>query len=242
VNLSIRAITLDLDDTLWPFAPVGARVEHVLHDWLVAHVPRTAEQFPVHEMRRLREVINAEHPHLAHDFSTLRKLTLARAMELAGDDVAHVEPAFEAFFAERNRVECYPDAIPALERIAARLPIAALTNGNADLRRIGLHHHFAFQLGASEHGASKPDPSIFLAACARLGEDPRHVLHVGDDIALDVLGAQRAGLRTCWIHRDDLHPQPSWPQAHPKPDLAFPTLTALADWLDAHLQDEAACG
>jgi phosphoglycolate phosphatase-like HAD superfamily hydrolase len=150
VNFQVRAITLDLDDTLWPFAPVGARVEHVLHDWLVAHVPRTAEQFPVHEMRRLREVINAEHPHLAHDFSTLRKLTLARAMELAGDDVAHVEPAFEAFFAERNRVECYPDAIPALERIAARLPIAALTNGNADLQRIGLRDHFSFQLGASE--------------------------------------------------------------------------------------------
>ena len=108
-------------------------------------------------MRRLRESINAEHPHLAHDFSTLRKLTLARAMELAGDDVAHVDPAFEAFFAERNRVECYPDAIAALERIAARVPVAAITNGNADLRRIGLHEHFAFQLGASEHGAPKPD-------------------------------------------------------------------------------------
>ena len=70
MNFQVRAITLDLDDTLWPFAPVGARVEHVLHDWLVAHVPRTAEQFPVHEMRRLREVINAEHPHLAHEFLT----------------------------------------------------------------------------------------------------------------------------------------------------------------------------
>ncbi|UHQ20226.1 HAD-IA family hydrolase [Lysobacter sp. KIS68-7] len=243
MNFQVRAITLDLDDTLWPFAPVGARVEHVLHDWLVAHCPRTAERFPVPEMRRLRETINVEHPHLAHDFSTLRKLTLARAMELAGDDVAQVEPAFEAFFAERNRVQCYPDAIPALERIAARVPVAAVTNGNADLRRIGLNQHFAFQLGAAQHGASKPDPGIYRAACARLGFDPRNVLHVGDDIELDVLGAQRAGLRTCWIHRDDLHgPTPAWPHVHVKPDLAFPTLDALADWLDAHLQDEAACG
>ena len=241
MSFRIRAITLDLDDTLWPFAPIGARVEHVLHDWLVAHCPRTAERFPVEGMRRLRETINAEHPHLAHDFSTLRKLTLARAMELAGDDVAHVDPAFEAFFAERNRVECYPDAIAALERIAARVPVAALTNGNADLRRIGLHGHFAFQLGASEHGAPKPEASIYLAACERLGFEPQQVLHVGDDIELDVVGAHRAGLRTCWIHRDDLHgPAPAWPYAHMRPDLAFPTLDALADWLDAHCQDSVA--
>ena len=241
MTFRIRAITLDLDDTLWPFAPIGARVEHVLHDWLLAHCPRTAERYPVTEMRKLREVINAEHPELAHDFSRLRKLTLARAMELAGDDVTHVDPAFEAFFAARNNVECYPDAIGALERIAAQLPVAAITNGNADLARIGLHHHFAFQLGAAQHGAPKPEPGIFLAACERLGEAPGDVLHVGDDIELDVLGAHRAGLRTCWIHRDDLHgPQPLWPHVHARPDLAFPTLDALADWLDAHLQQDDA--
>jgi putative hydrolase of the HAD superfamily len=240
VSFRIRAITLDLDDTLWPFAPIGARVEQVMHDWLAANVPRTAERFPLVEMRKLREAINAEHPHLAHDFSRLRKLTLARAMELAGDDLAHVDPAFEAFFAERNRVECYPDAIAALARIAAHLPIAAVTNGNADLERIGLRSHFAFQLGASQHGTAKPDPGIFLAACERLGFEPQHVLHVGDDIDLDVVGAARAGLRTCWIHREDLHPEPAWPYAHVRPDLSFHTLDALADWLDAHCQDDVA--
>ena len=91
MSFRIRAITLDLDDTLWPFAPIGARVEQVMHAWLADHCPRTAEQFPLAEMRRLREAINAEHPHLAHDFSRLRKLTLARAMELAGDDLVHVD-------------------------------------------------------------------------------------------------------------------------------------------------------
>jgi putative hydrolase of the HAD superfamily len=241
MGFTIRAITLDLDDTLWPFAPIGERVERVLHEWLLAHCPRTAERYPITGMRVLREEINAAHPHLAHDFSALRKLTLARAMELSGDDPAHAEPAFEAFFAERNRVECYPDAIAALERIAARVPVAAVTNGNADLTRIGLHVHFAFQLAASEHGAGKPDPGIFRAACARLGIEPGSVLHVGDDIDLDIVGAAQAGLRTCWIHRDDLHgPTPTWPHAHVQPDLAFPTLAALADWLDAHRDSIAA--
>lgn len=225
----VRAITLDLDDTLWPFAPIGARVEQVLHTWLEANCPRTAAQFPIERMRELRDELNAAHPHLVHDFSAMRRMTLERAMCLAGDDPAQVEAAFEAFFAERNRVEFYPDAMEALQRLAARVPLAALSNGNADLERIGVHGHFAFQLGAREHGVPKPDPSIFLAACERLGASPEQVLHVGDDIEMDVVGAARAGLRTCWLNRANLE----WPHADVQPDLHFASLTALADWLDA---------
>ena len=177
----------------------------------------------------VRDELNLAHPHLVHDFSAMRKMTLERAMRVAGDDPAHVEAAFEAFFAERNRVEFYPDAIDALQRLAARVPLAALSNGNADLSRIGVHGHFAFQLGAREHGAPKPDPSIFLTACERLGAEPAQVLHVGDDIEMDVVGAARAGLRTCWLNRAHLE----WPHADVQPDLHFTSLTALADWLDA---------
>ncbi|GAB3381103.1 HAD family hydrolase [Lysobacter fragariae] len=238
---AVRAITLDLDDTLWPFAPIGARVENVLHDWLLSNCPRTARQFPIPAMRELRDQLNARHPHLVHDFSTMRRMTLEQAMRLAGDDpAAHVDAAFEAFFAERNRVEFYPDALPALARLSARVPLAALSNGNADLARIGVDMHFAFQLGAREHGAPKPEASIFHAACSRLGAVPAQVLHVGDDIEMDVLGAARAGLRTCWLNRDSQR----WPHDDVRPDLQFESLTALADWLDAHLastsQKEAA--
>lgn len=225
-----RAITLDLDDTLWPFAPIGARVEQVLHDWLASHCPRTAECFPLARMRELRDQVNVEHPHLVHDFSAMRLLTLRRAMQLAGDDPTLAELAFEVFFAERNRVEFYPDTLPALQRMAARVPLAALSNGNADLTRVGIAAHFSFQLGAREHGKAKPDASIFHAACTRLEAAATQVLHVGDDVEMDIVGAARAGLRTCWINRDR---QP-WPRDDVRPDLEFATLTALADWLDAH--------
>lgn len=229
MRFPVRAITLDLDDTLWPFAPIGERVERVMHDWLAIHCPRTAERFPIARMRELRDELNARHPHLVHDFSAMRRLTLDHAMRAAGDDPVHVDAAFEAFFAERNRVEFYPDALEALQRLAARVPLAALSNGNADLARIGVHAHFAFQLGAREHGAPKPSASIFHAACERLGTPRTHVLHVGDDIDMDVLGAARAGLRTCWLNRDNL----GWPHEDVRPDLQFASLTALADWLDA---------
>lgn len=233
---TIRAITLDLDDTLWPFAPIGARIERALDDWLRAHSPRTAERFPIPAMRALRDAVFAAHPALHHDVSLLRRMTLEHAFREAGEDPALAEPAYEVFFAARNQVDFYPDALDALARLSARLPLAALSNGNADLERIGVAHHFAFSLAAREHGAAKPEASIFHAACARLGCAPEEVLHVGDHAEMDVLGAARAGLRTAWVHRDDLRArQPIWPYDSVQPDVIVPDLHALADHLDALL-------
>lgn len=230
MNFPIQAITLDLDDTLWPFAPIGARIEQVLYDWMLQHSPATAAMFPQAAMRELRERAYLDNPHLHHDLSALRRLALQQALQDSGADAALLEPAYEAFFAARNQVVYYPDALDALQRIAARVPVAALSNGNADLERIGVAHLFAFQLGAREHGAAKPVASIFHAACERLGVAPEHVLHVGDHIEMDVAGAMSAGLRGCWINREAAR----WNHPSLQPDLQFDTLTGLADWLDAN--------
>lgn len=237
MSFTVRAITLDLDDTLWPFAPIGARIERVLDDWLRAHSPCTAARYPIETMRALREQVHAEHPHLGHDYSALRRITLERALADSGGDVALADAAYEVFYAARNEVEYYPDSLDALARISARVPVAALTNGNADLARIGVSAHFRFQLGSREHGAAKPEASIFHAACARLEVPPAEVLHVGDHDELDVLGAARAGLRSCWLNRPDASgSRRAWRHPDARPDLEFDTLTALADWLDTSAQ------
>ncbi|CAM0125970.1 FMN hydrolase / 5-amino-6-(5-phospho-D-ribitylamino)uracil phosphatase [Stenotrophomonas maltophilia] len=235
MNFPVQAITLDLDDTLWPFAPIGARIEQVLHAWMCEHSPATAAMYPVEAMRELRERLYHAHPHLHHDLSALRRLTLHEALHTSGASLDLLEPAYEVFYAARNQVECYPDAIDALARIAARVPVAALSNGNADLERVGLAHHFAFQLGAREHGAAKPEASIFHAACTRLSVAPAQVLHVGDHADMDVAGAIAAGLRGCWINREAA----TWTHPQLQPDLQFDTLTGLADWLDANLDAAA---
>jgi len=240
MTFPVRAITLDLDNTLWPIAPVIARAEDRLDAWLREHAPATAARWPVEAMRALRDRVAVDNPHLVHDFTEQRRLCLRYALREAGDDESHAEGAFDVFFAARNEVECYDDSIAALERLAARLPVAALTNGNADLHKIGLARHFTFYLGAREHGEAKPAAGIFHAACARLQVPPGEVLHVGDDIELDVVGAARAGLRTCWINRrNDAGEARRWPDQDAgsaaqslRPDLEFDSLGALADWLD----------
>jgi len=230
VDFRVDAITLDLDDTLWPFAPIGARIERTLHDWFLARSPRTAERFPIPAMRELRERVLAEHPQHAHDLGLLRRLSIERALAESGGDPALAADAHALFLAERNRVDFHPEVPEALRELSALRPLAALSNGNADLERIGIGHLFRFRLGAKEFGRAKPDAAIFLAACERLGAEPARVLHVGDHPEQDALGACRAGLRCAWINRDGA----PWPFADAEPDLEFADLAALVAWLRAH--------
>ncbi|GAA0742346.1 HAD family hydrolase [Ideonella azotifigens] len=227
---SWRAITLDLDDTLWPVWPAIEAAEAVLHGWLKANAPATAAAFDTAALRLIREQVGREHPERGHDLSWLRLTSIARALAQCGEDPALAEPAFELFFEHRQKVQLYDDVPAALVRLAARGPVLALTNGNADLQRIGLAGHFAGTLGAREFGVGKPEPAFFHAACERLGCAPHEVLHVGDDWALDIEGAHAAGLASVWLHRPGHRPKPLRTTATPWRELD--SLTALADALD----------
>jgi 2-haloalkanoic acid dehalogenase type II len=228
--VQILALTLDLDDTLWPVLPALERADLAVDAWLQQHYPDVARAWPITAMRALRAQVAAERLDLAHDFTTQRQLTLQHVFATCGIAAAPVDALWEIYFAARNSVELYPDSRPALKRITARWPMASLTNGNADLQRIGIHTHFAHHICARDSGMAKPDPRIFLAAAERLGVAPAQILHVGDDPVMDVAGARDAGLRTAWINRAG---EP-WPlELGPAPELDLRDMSALADWLEA---------
>jgi putative hydrolase of the HAD superfamily len=226
----IRAVTLDLDDTLWPVAPALERADHALDVYLRTHHPEVAQRWPIAAMRQLRAQVAADRLDLAHDFTTQRHLTFRQAFAACGTVEAPIELLWEVYFAARNRVELYPDALPALQRITVRWPVASLTNGNADLDRIGIHAHFAHHVCARDTGAAKPDVRIFQVAAARLGVAPCEVLHVGDDPQMDVVGARAAGMRVAWINRE----RQTWPATlGAPPELDAADLGEVADWLEA---------
>lgn len=198
----IKAITLDLDDTLWPVAPTLDRAEAVLQSWLDAEAPVAAACWRDSAYRSvLRAEVNREHAALAHDLTHLRREMIALALRRAGEDPELAVPAFEAFFAERQRVDCYADALPALGLLAARYPLFTLSNGNADVELAGLGVHFTAQVSARAVGAAKPDPRIFARAAEVAGVASHEILHIGDDAELDVVGALDAGMQAVWINR-----------------------------------------
>lgn len=226
MGVKICAITFDLDDTLWDVWPTIARAEERLHDWLVQNHPEIPSQYNPVELRELAHEVVAEQPDLAHDRTWVRKRALALAAERTGSEPFCVESAYEIFFAARNDVLFFDDAIPALEHLARHYPLGALSNGNADIGRVGLDHLFSFAISAADIGAPKPAPAMFEAAYRHLGVEPESIVHIGDDPEADVLGAARVGLRTVWVNRDEK----SWPGG-PQADAEIRSLGELADLL-----------
>jgi HAD superfamily hydrolase (TIGR01549 family) len=196
-----KAILFDLDDTLWPIAPVIVQAEQMLHQWLQTHAPRVAEQFSIDNLRQARLALLTQQPELQRDLGALRRAGLLSAFEQAGEDSAKVEQAMLEFFAARNAVIPYEDVLPGLLSLKDRVLIGSISNGNADLKAIGLSHHFKVSVAAHQLGCAKPDAAIFHAACKQLGVAPEDAVYVGDDVLLDVQGAQQAGLRAVWLNR-----------------------------------------
>ncbi|MCB4365832.1 HAD-IA family hydrolase [Hydrogenophaga taeniospiralis] len=220
----VRAITLDLDDTLWPIWPAIARAEDVLQAWLNEHAPATAALCAAPgTLRELRNQMSTTRPDLVHDMSGLRRESIRLVLQRAGDDPALAEPAFEVFFAERHRVELFDDALPALEWLSSRYPVVAVSNGNADVHRVGIGAHFRASLNAHGFGAAKPDARIFHAAAQAAGVEAEQVLHIGDDAHLDGVGALQAGMQLAWVNREG-H---AWAHAPLAPHITVTELLAL---------------
>jgi putative hydrolase of the HAD superfamily len=137
------------------------------------------------------------------------------------------EAAFEVFFAERQRVDLFDDALPALCFWSAKYPIVALSNGNADVHRVGIGQHFHASVSAQSLGVAKPDLRIFVAGAAAAGVQPHEVLHIGDDAHADCVGALAAGMQVAWLNREG-H---DWTHGDTRPHLEVRDLHALcATW------------
>ncbi|WP_077530932.1 HAD family hydrolase [Vreelandella utahensis] len=197
----MTALSLDLDETLWQLDGVIEQAERALHDYLLAHHPAVAAAYPPERMRALRADLVESDPSLKHDVTALRIRTLEHAAQGAGLPRRIAEEAFEVFLEARHRVQFYPDALPLLERLHGRMPLVALTNGNADVHRLGMGHYFVASLSAVEVGAAKPERLMFEAAADSTGTPMQSLIHVGDDPFTDVAGAARHGLRAVWLNR-----------------------------------------
>lgn len=203
----VSAISFDLDDTLWSFGVTVKRAEDALHAWLLQHAPGTASLLPTSvALAELRNEYERSRPDLAGDFRALRLGSLGLALSEAKEDPALAALAYDVFYAARQQVEFFEDVMPSLQWLAARFPLVAVTNGNADLRLTGGSEFFRATLSAAVVGIAKPDGEIFHLAARTAGVAPETMLHVGDDFRLDVMGALNAGLQAAWLVRETVPP------------------------------------
>jgi putative hydrolase of the HAD superfamily len=207
-GVTLRGILFDLDGTLVDHesaADAGLRAwlptlgitptAEVIARWATVQEPHLAAwrageiSYPEQRRRRLRDFLRRDGTDAALD-------------EIFAGYLAHYENAWRA----------YDDVDSALALAAgAGLRTAVLTNGAREqqrrkLARTGLGGRVGPVFTVDDLGTAKPHADAFHTVCARWGLAPGEVLSVGDDHALDVLGARAAGLRAAHLDRLDRGP------------------------------------
>lgn len=98
------------------------------------------------------------------------------------------------------------DDVSVLDKIG--MPVGVISNWDATLNeRLTKHFHVDFHpvIISSEHGISKPDVGIYLAAIKKSGCLPHEIIHVGDSISLDIVPALAAGIRPILLDRANIY-------------------------------------
>ncbi|MDO6708285.1 5-amino-6-(5-phospho-D-ribitylamino)uracil phosphatase YigB [Photobacterium sp. 1_MG-2023] len=224
-----KAMTFDLDDTLYDNHPVIQRTERAMHDWLAQSHPASKTMSPG-DWQQLKYRLARENPMLRHDVTEWRRVMLRTGLMALGytPDLAAeaTEEGLERVLTVRNQVDVPAQTHEVMAELARRVPLLAITNGNVDADKIGLGQYFSRVLVAGRDGLSKPEPDLFAQAQALLGVAPQDILHVGDHLVSDVEGARRSGFQACWLNdqQRQLHQEA---RLKGLPDVEIHTLSQL---------------
>jgi putative hydrolase of the HAD superfamily len=196
----IRLVTFDLDDTLWACAPVIERTEQAMHGWFDRYYPRIPKAYSIETLRKKRMHLMECRADLRHDMTALRHASLIELAHEFGYPKILADGGVCHFLNHRSLVCLFEGALPLLERLRESYLLGAITNGNAELGRVGIERLFHVNVSSARAGVSKPNSRIFEYALLRSGVQPHEAVHVGDDAVNDVQGAAAAGMRTVWFN------------------------------------------
>ena len=227
MSQTIKVLSFDLDDTLWPCSPTILRAEDLLYQWLAEHVSAITESYDIYQLRDKRRLLSNRYPELAYDLTQLRLKSfelLAEEFELSDD---WIKPAFDIFYEARQQVTLFDDVKPVLDELAKEFQLVSLTNGNADTVKTGVDHWFDFALNSASVGKLKSEPDIYRQVQKLTNIQAQQMVHIGDDPLNDISGAKLAGISAIWLNRD----KKPWALDSCEPDAVITSLHELPDLL-----------
>lgn len=228
----VKAMTFDLDDTLYDNVPVIKLAEQALNEELVRITGLT--HLTVAEFNQLKQQVLAQQPDIYHDVVAWRTATLRQFCMTYDIAAVQIEPMvahlMDHFTHWRHQIEVPAKTHQVLSALAQKMPLAVITNGNVEIEKIGLADYFQFSLRGGIDGRSKPFADTFMLAAEKLNQPLSQILHVGDNLYTDVAGAVKHGMQACWINLtgQDIYQQPD---ASILPHVEITDLAELTYWL-----------
>ncbi|WP_448212393.1 HAD-IA family hydrolase [Colwellia sp. MEBiC06753] len=203
----VKALSFDLDDTLYSNQPVMLATEQAMLAFfpalLAKLVPHLPQNFDRNFWRPFRHAVINLQPEIKHDVSALRLATYTKGIASLGlnDKTASqlAEQAMAYFLKKRSDFTVPASSLSLLDALSQQYRLVAISNGNVDTKAIGLHQYFDFIYHAGNGAAKKPASDLFHLASADLALPLNQILHIGDCGYADITGALRAGMQAAWI-------------------------------------------
>ena len=204
---NITTIAFDMDGTLWDFESAMQNALRVTLDRLriVSPGDQTA-QLTVHQMMDIRDSVASEMGEGSTRQEVIRHAAFVRTLEYVGSPNRTIaDELFELYMRSRLAgAQPYPDVPDALEALRHRFRLGVISNGNNRPTDVGLNDDlFDFVVFAHDCGVPKPHPRIFEFALEISGDAAENTILVGDSLEHDVDGANRFGMFSVWLNRDN---------------------------------------
>lgn len=200
----IKLITFDLDNTLWEIDPVIIEAEKTMRVWVAEHVPEAVAHLEMDQLKQTYKHILKQHPEVAHHPTNFRKKLLYQVFTQASlaHDHAHEmsEKAFEIFYRGRNKITLFHQAEDILKSLSKQYSLIALTNGNANLKMIGIDGYFKAHFSSETEGKPKPHSAMFERALSFSSVTANEAIHIGDHPMEDIEAARKLGYHTIWFN------------------------------------------
>ena len=207
----IRCLLFDVDDTLMDYHQAEMQILRRIFAEN-GKVPSQAELDDLWEKSWLywnlrglhetwREEIQRDYVWLYRDAVTDYCAYMRRKYDLKQDENALYE-LFGRYLGEA--VTLYDDVLPVLKMLKGYFVLCAASNALSDcqrprLRAMGIRFDHIFL--SEEMGTIKPAQAFFRKAAQAAGCETAECMMVGDSLSSDIAGAQKAGMKTCWINR-----------------------------------------
>lgn len=195
-----RIISFDLDDTLYDNHPYIVKANDALGEYLVTaldHIELTSADFA-----HARQQALTEHPNMSSDVALTRRRALFHLVVAAGKSPKEAEQiadeGYEIFYFHRSNFRVDEAVLSALASLQPHFRLFGITNGNANVEKLGLDTVLETTLHASIDHRAKPFPDMFHKVCDIAKVAPYELLHVGDGLVNDVYGAINAGAQAAW--------------------------------------------
>ena len=192
----IKAILIDLDNTLYPYDPSHEKALKAAFAVLPNAIPHPLLEAAFTQGRKsihntLKDTA-ASHNRLLYFQKTLEILDINQPL-LA---LAMYNTYWDTFI---ENMRLHDDVGCFLQKHSDK-KLCLLTDMTADIqyrkiKRLGLDKYFNFVVTSEEAGAEKPSLVIFNLALQKLNVTAKETAMIGDSLEKDIIGAQNAGIK-----------------------------------------------